>query len=147
MSLDPPQVLLEHTFLTALVDLDDPDHHLAVTLYAELIDQFEAEEILLKALDIDLLDVDDEGRFRRTLLAPVSTMYVAQQHRNAVAHSLVTDPDLALTMIMVVWNKVRTIATFDPRFGGFDVEVLPHHPAAPHHDDDTPAETGYSSPA
>ena len=40
MSLDPPQVLLEHSFLAALVDLDDPNHVAAVTCYAELIDQY-----------------------------------------------------------------------------------------------------------
>ena len=148
MSLDPPQVLLEHSFLAALVDLDDPNHVAAVTCYAELIDQYEDERILLKALDTDLDDLDPESRMRHRLLAPVSTMFVAQQHRNAVPGSLVTDPDLALTMIMVVWNKVRRIATFDTRFDGFDVEVLPRPAAEPERDDaGVGGDDGYSNPA
>lgn len=150
MSLDPPQVLLEHSFLAALIHLDDPNHVAAVTCYAELIDQYEDERILLKALDMDLADLDPESRMRHGLLAPVSTMFVAQQHRNAVPGSLVTDPDLALTMIMVVWNKVRRIATFDARFDGFDVEVLPRPAAAPELDEANAVggdDGGYSNPA
>ncbi len=123
--LDPPRTLLDFSFLSALVDGSDANHEIAVQTYAGLVDEFEAERILLSMLDVDYHDLDRSGDLRGTILAPVDIFRVAGQHRRAAHEALVDDPDLALTMVVMLWEGMARVATFDQRWAAFDVACVP----------------------
>lgn len=130
--LDAPQVLLEQSFLRALTDADHPEHARAAAGYLSLVDQFERKEVLLVAVS------DHLGEFRgwRHLgpLAPLDRLWVGLQHRRAarrlvtdttLEHDTTLDHDIALTLVMCERHRVRRMATLDPTFGQFDLELLP----------------------
>ncbi|MEI7548036.1 MAG: hypothetical protein WCK21_08265 [Actinomycetota bacterium] len=123
MSLDPPKVLLEQTFLNALSDSDHEHHADAAGIYMALVDQFEREELLLVAVGDHLRPWQAERR--RGVLAPVDALPVGFQHRRVAGRS--TEPDLAvaLTLTMLERHKVRRIATFDDRFRDYDLALFP----------------------
>ncbi len=131
MSLDPPKVLLERSFLAALLDPDSAHHGAAAQCYAELVDRFEEDEIMLVALDVHLRELratlDPDRRLRLSLLAPVNTMHVAGQHRLA-ARQADAEPDVAITLVMMRWNHLARLATFDGRFDDYDIEIIPDVP-------------------
>ena len=133
MSLDPPTFLLERTFVDALVS-GGPNRDAAVAGYRALLGQFERERVLLVMLSTDLDELQLPTDVRRGLFAPVRTMHVAGQHRIAAAQA--TCPaDMAVPMVMIEWNKLRGIVTFDARWREYDIRVLPrpaveHHPAS-----------------
>lgn len=119
MSLDPPRLLIDRRFVSALL-AGDPD---AVATYRDVIERFDREEILLHLLDADIAELQIPADVRRTLLAPAATMHVAGQHRSAAARA--TCPaDMALDMVMIEWNHLRGIVTLDPRWLDYDVEVV-----------------------
>ncbi len=130
--MDPPKMLLESTFLRAIADPDDDHHERAVGIYLLLLQQYEDRRILLVAVS------DHLRRFRTWrhvgALAPVDELYVGFQHRRA-AHRVVLlvandDPDRALTLVMCERHSVTQVATFDPLFAAYDLELTPSATAA-----------------
>ena len=129
MSLDPPTVLLEQSFLKALTDPAAEHHPAAAALYLSLVDQYEREEVLLMAVSDHLLPWKQDRRLG--VLAPIDPLHVGFQHRRAAARMpAVSDTDVALTLVMCERHKVRRVATFDPRFEHFDLTLLPGAPTA-----------------
>lgn len=131
MSLDPPKVLLEESFLTAVADPSDPRHADGVALYRRLLDDTEAGRVLLVAVDEHLrrhlapLPTDPVERAVATvrrllrptgLFAPVHPLHVSGQHRRAARRSTVDAYDHALTLVMCDRHRIRRLATFDPTF-------------------------------
>ena len=122
--MDPPKVLLERTFLHAVADPAHARHDDAVAQYLDLVAQYEAETILLGAVHTHLGEL--VGLDRKHVFAPVDRLWVGRQHRRAAARSRVADDiEFALTLVMTQRHRVRTIATFDPRFREFELTVLP----------------------
>lgn len=131
LRMDPPVVLLEKGFMEAVVTDDHPAHTSAVAVYSSLVDDYEAERVLIRAIGAHL---PSSGRPRRLgAFAPVEPLHVAGQHRRAVDLMLegddVADPDHALTLVMLERHAIRTIATFDERYTAFDLEIVPPPPA------------------
>ena len=129
MSMDPPKVLLERSFLVALTDPQHPQHDNALERYLRLVDLYQREEVLLVAVAAHLRPFEQhriEGLRRTGLLAPVDALHVAFQHRRTAkraARNVDHDPDLALTLVMCERHKVRRLATFDDRFAPFHLET------------------------
>ena len=122
--MDPPKVLLERSFLQAVADSTDINHETAAAEYLDLVTQYEADQILLVAVHTHLGEL--VGLDRKHVFAPVDRLWVGRQHRRAVSRSRVADdPEFALTMVMAERHRVRTVATFDPRFHDFELTVLP----------------------
>lgn len=122
--MDPPKVLLEQSFLHAVADSSNANHEAAAAQYLELVAQYEAEEILLVAVRTHLGEL--VGLDRKHVFAPVDRLWVGFQHRRAAARSLVADnPAFALTLVMAQRHRVRTVASFDPRFLDYELTVLP----------------------
>jgi predicted nucleic acid-binding protein len=122
--MDPPKVLLEQSFLHAVHDASNTNHAAAAAHYLELVAQYEAQEILLVAVHTHLGEL--VGLDRTHVFAPVDRLWVGLQHRRAVTRSRVADdPELALTLVMAERHRVRTIASFDPRFRDFELIVVP----------------------
>jgi predicted nucleic acid-binding protein len=108
--VNPPSVLLDHSFLAAVVDPDDPNHDDAAATFAALIDDFLAQKCLLVARRDHLSQLG-----RNDLFAAVDKLHVARQHRNAAA--LVVDRtgvdlDEAITLVMIHRCRIRTVMTF-----------------------------------
>ena len=130
--MDPPKMLLESTFLRAIADPADDHHERAVGVYLLLLQQYEDHRILLVAIS------DHLRRFRcwRHVgpLAPVDELYVGFQHRRAARRALQLaandDLDRALTLVMCERHGVSRVATFDPFFAAYDLELTPSAPAA-----------------
>ena len=120
MGMNPPSVLLDLSFLTAVADTDDVNHDEAITIYRTLIEDFLAQRHLLVARADHLAAVD-----KTDLFAPVDKLYVARQHRNA-ADDLIrgtpVDTDLAITLVMIHRGKVRKVATFDVRLAHYELD-------------------------
>lgn len=138
MSMDPPKVLLEQSFLRAVADPGHPRHAEAAMSYAAMIDAFEREEVLLVAVGDHLRELDLGPapstqqrvawflrRQRRGLFAPVDPLYVGFQHRRAAARTAVDDPGVALTLVMLSRHGVRRVATLNDAFAAFDLELTP----------------------
>lgn len=129
MSMDPPKVLLEQSFLHALVETAHQHHAEAVERYRRLVDRYQREEVLLVAVAEHLGPFDHhhhDGLRRHGVLAPVDGLHVAFQHRRATrraARNVDHDLDLALTLVMCERHKIRRVATFDQRFAQFDLDL------------------------
>jgi predicted nucleic acid-binding protein len=129
MGMNPPSVLLDLTFLTAVTDTGDPNHDEAVAIYRTLIDDFLAQRHLVVARADHLAIVD-----KPDLFASIDKLHVARQHRNAaneLMRSTPVDPDLAITLVLVHRMKVRRVATFDDRLVHYDLDLVTTSPAAP----------------
>lgn len=138
MSMDPPKVLLEATFLDAVVDPEHPRHDDCVAAYRELVGQYELEQVLLVAVSDHLRAIDHPHglttgekvkwflhRPRVGLFAPVDPLYVGAQHRRAAAATKVDDPTVALTLVMCSRYGVRRVATLHEAYEAFDLDLLP----------------------
>lgn len=138
MRLDPPQVLLEASFLAALADRTHPDHARCASVYASLLDDVDHDRLLLAAVGDHLrphlppLPDDPIDRavaaVRRLLrptglLAPVHHLHVGGQHRRAARRSTAERYDVALTLVMCDRHRIRRIATIDPVFERYDLQV------------------------
>ena len=121
------RVLLERGFLAAVVDDDDRCHESAATIYASLLDEYQAGRVRLHALSSDLAAFPRD--VRRQALAPVDTMWVARQHRSAASRVEAPSLEIALTLTMATREHCSTIATTDPYYARFDVDVLVATPA------------------
>lgn len=123
--LDAPQVLVEQSFLRALADPDHTDHARAAAEYLALVDQFERKELLLVAVSDHLAEF--RGWTHRGPLAPLDRLWVGLQHRRAARRLVAATGlphDVALTLVMCERHRVRRMATLDPTFGQFDLELL-----------------------
>lgn len=138
MSMDPPKVLLEQSFLRAVADPSHPQHSAAAAAYSTLVDAYEREEALLLAVG-DHLREHDLGaspttlqrvawflrRPRQGVFAPVDPLYVGFQHRRAAARTAADETGVALTLVMLSRYGVRRIATLHPAFAEFDLDLTP----------------------
>lgn len=137
MSMDPPKVMLEASFLRAVVSPDHPRHTECVEAYRTLVRRFEAQEVLLVAVGDHLRDIDLPApttsqrvswflhRPRVGVFAPVDPLYVGFQHRRAAAATPVDDPEVTITLVMCDRYKVRRLATINTEYERFDLELLP----------------------
>ena len=120
--MNPPSVLLDLSFLTAVADTDDTNHDEAVAIYRTLIDDFLAQRHLLVARADHLSAVDNADLF-----APIDKLHIARQHRNA-ADELIrgtpVDTDLAITLVLVHRLKIRKVATFDERLAAYELDFV-----------------------
>jgi len=128
MRLDPPKVMLEHSFLRAVAVTSHELHDAAVAIYLPLVAQYEAEQVLLVAVSDHLRDFRDWRR--HGALAPVDELYVGHQHRRAAGRMDPNDFDRSLTLVMCERHKVHRMATFDPVFEQYDLE-FERGPATP----------------
>jgi hypothetical protein len=137
MSLDPPKVLLDRSFMVAVADPEHPEHERCALAYAGLVERYERHELLLVAVGTHLRDLDlgtqtgTLDRFawflhrpHRGVLAPVDPLYVGFQHRRAASGTPVDDPDLAITLVMCDRHRVRRVATLSDRPAEFGLEVV-----------------------
>lgn len=133
--MNPPTVLLDRSFLLALADRTADRHEEVAACYVALVDEYEADRVLLAVRS----DVRKELRatLPSGLIAPADTLHVAGQHRHAAQHVVHpdADPDMALNLVLMRREKIRRIATLDPRYLALDVTVLPNDDA-----DDEPIE-------
>jgi hypothetical protein len=103
--MTPPTVLLDRSFLDALVDPEHPDRPAAVAAYTELLDCYQRNELRLRAR-VDHLAAthpsDADGH--NPLFAPVETIHVAGQHLRAAQRlrlPVAVDPDAAVTLVLL----------------------------------------------
>ena len=121
--IDPPKVLLEQSFMRAVIEPDHPDHRCAVAGYLSLIGRFESQEVLLVAVSDHLKPF--RGLARQGAFTPVDHLWVGFQHRRAARRSTFPDDEqFALTLVMCDRHRVRHMATFDPRFEQFQLAVV-----------------------
>jgi hypothetical protein len=139
VSLDPPKVLLDRSFLIAVTDPEHPCHDECVGRYRALVDGFEREQLLLVAVSTHLRDIERGPepplvervtwllhRRHRGVFAPVEPLYVGLQHRRAAGTTNVDDRAVALTLVMCHRHKVRRIAAATDAYNAFDIEQV--HP-------------------
>ncbi len=138
--MNPPSVLLDHSFLAAVADIDDVNHDEAVAIYRAVIDDFVEQRCLLVARADHLAAVANDDLF-----ASIDRLHVARQHRNA-AEELMRgtgiDIDEAITLVLIHRTKVRKVATFDERLMHYDLDIV--NSASPSHtgDDADPERDG-----
>jgi predicted nucleic acid-binding protein len=123
-----PIVLLERTFLTALIDPTATDHDAAVQCYLDLVDDH--------VRDRRTLAVSSDHRRELPpvppdLLAPVDTIHISRRERRAATRVQLGDTDgdragLAVHLVLLHRHKIRTLATFDHRYQAYDLTILPH---------------------
>ena len=139
MSLDPPKVLLEQSFLTALVDPAHPRHASCAAVYTALLDDAEHDRVLLMAVADHLrplLPALPDDPFARAaavvrrllhpvgLFAPVHLLHVGHQHRRAARRSSAESSDVALTLVMCDRHRIHQIATVDPTFDRYHLHLV-----------------------
>lgn len=119
-------MLLDDSFLAALLNRHDEHSPAAHACYADLVAQYEQNLLRLRARH------DHLGRHpaaaRQSILAPVETVYIAgQHHRQARRLELPfeADYDVAVTMVIMRRERIERIATFNAVFDLLDVTVHP----------------------
>jgi predicted nucleic acid-binding protein len=135
MSLDPPKILLDRSFLTAVVDDSHPSHEESIAHYRHLVDEFEREDVLLVAVSTHLRDLERGSdleaaqrvafflhRNHRGVFAPVDPLYVGHQHRRAARGVDIADPEDALTLVMCERHRISRIAAVSNTFDRFHIE-------------------------
>jgi predicted nucleic acid-binding protein len=119
--MNPPSVLLDHSFLVAVEHADDEHHDDAVVRYGELIDDFIDQRCLLVARADHLATTAN-----RDLFAPVDKLHVARQHRNAAAE-LVARTGLpmedAITLVLLHRNRIRNVVSYGERLADYDLDM------------------------
>ena len=124
--MNPPSILLDHSFLLALADSTDANHEEAVEIYSALVDDFVEQRCLLVARADNLAAPANPDLF-----ASIDKLHVARQHRNAaseLAARTEIDIDLAITLVLIQRHRIRKIASFDERLDRYDVAVV-HSPS------------------
>ena len=117
------KVLLDGSFVNALLATDAAEHAEACALYSRLVDNYERGVDRLFALSTVLGDVPRE--FRHNALAPVSNVHVAAQHRSAAREvAAPVSPQAALSLIMLRRERITAVATATHEFDPLDIEVL-----------------------
>ena len=116
-------VMLDESFIHALLATDAPQHAGATELYRTLVDRYQMSLDRLYALSTVLGDLPVE--FRRNALAPVLKLNVARQHRKAAAQmNAAFSAATALTLVMMRRERVRTVATASHDYDALEVCVL-----------------------
>ncbi|MEY2552685.1 MAG: hypothetical protein QOC57_545 [Ilumatobacteraceae bacterium] len=138
--MNPPSVLLDHSFLVAVEHADDEHHDDAVARYGDLIDDFLDQRCLLVARADHLATTAN-----RDLFAPVDKLHIARQHRNA-ATELVARTGLpmddAITLVLLHRNRIRKVASYSERLADYEVDrkvPLPTSSVAAESDDNSGA--------
>lgn len=123
--MNPPQVLIERTAIDALCDATSEHHDAVTTAFLALLEDFEADKLLLVAVSDHLRSHREWYDFaRRGALAPVDTLHVGNQHRRIARRTTtVSDFDTALTLVMCQRHKVARMLTLDPQFLAYDLDV------------------------
>ena len=119
--MNPPSVLLDHSFLVAVADGDDVNHDESVARYRTLIDDFVAQRCLLEAR-ADHLPTGDN----RDLFAPIDKLHVARQHRNAATELVARTGvgiDEAITLVLLHRLRIRKVASFSQRFADYETDL------------------------
>jgi predicted nucleic acid-binding protein len=137
--LNPPSILFDLTFLSAVADTDHTNHDEATSLFRTLIDDFVDQRFLLVARADHLAAAANANLF-----APIDKIHVARQHRNAAAELAARteiDIDLAITLVLLQRNRIRKVASFDERLENYDLDILtpPANFVAPEALGDSPA--------
>lgn len=123
--MSAPSVLIDVSMLQALVDPADGRHVHARRVYAALVDRYERNEIRLRARVDHVRSLD--ASWRRTLLAPIESISVAAQYRRAATRLRVPAPlddDVAITLVVMRRERIRSIATYHQAFEAFDMELV-----------------------
>lgn len=115
-------VLLDASFIGALIATDSPDHVDACRVYTTLVERYHDGLDRLFALSDVLGDLPKE--FRRGALAPVLTLRTARQHRSAARRIADRSTEVALSLVMMRRERLRAVATMGNEFDDIDVEVL-----------------------
>lgn len=119
--MNPPSILLDHSFLVAVEHSADVNHDEAIARYRVMIDDFTEQRCLLVARAEHLAAVGNAELF-----APVDKLHVARQHRNAaadlVARTGVTI-DEAITVVLLRRYRIRKVASFGHRFENYDADL------------------------
>ena len=119
--MNPPSILLDHSFLVAVENPGDVNHDEAIARYRGMIDDFVEQRFLLVAR-ADHLAVAGNAE----LFAPVDKLYFARQHLNAaadlVARTGVTI-DEAITLVLLHRYRIRKVASFGHRFEDYDTDL------------------------
>jgi predicted nucleic acid-binding protein len=120
--MTPPTVLLDRSFLEALIDSSHEAHAAARACYERLVNGYERHEHRLRARNDHLASVDRPTH--ADLLAPVEAIHVVKQYRRQ-AERLGSDlePDVAVTLVVMRRERIERIATLDPFFDTLDVTV------------------------
>jgi predicted nucleic acid-binding protein len=120
--MNPPSVLLDLSFLSAVADPGNANHDEATAIFRRLIDDFVEERCLLVARADHLAVVANPDLF-----ASVDKLHVARQHRNAaddLTEHTGVDLDVAITLVLIHRSKIRKVATFDERLTDYDFELV-----------------------
>jgi predicted nucleic acid-binding protein len=128
--MNPPSVLLDTTFIAALVDPTAAEHEAASLVYRRLVEQYRNEQVLLVATSPSLRSQPRE--VVRALLAPVAGVHVAQRYRRAATRVSAidkTDTEFATLLVLLRREKIARIASFDRRFDAIDIVVETRMPA------------------
>ncbi len=115
-------VLLDGSFIAAVLNPDDPQHHDAVAAYEVLIDRYENGDDSLFAISTVLRQYPRD--VRTGILAPIATVWIARQHRNAAAKVIASSPEQAMTLLMLRRERFRAIATATHDFDMFAIDVI-----------------------
>lgn len=124
--MTPPSVLLDATFLAAVVDPEHEAASAAAEAYLELLDDFVAHRVRLRARRDHLAAVAPE--LRRTLLSPVQGISVAQQHRRAasrLATPVEMTDDERITLVVMRRERIDRIGSLSTAFAALDVRQYP----------------------
>ncbi len=114
-------ILLDNAFVAALADTGSASHACATSTYRTLIDGYTARTNRLFALSSTLAELPPE--IRRSVLAPVETLWVSRQHRSAAQRVDAAVPaHSALTLVMLARERIRTVATVAYEDGSTDYD-------------------------
>ena len=119
--MNPPSVLLDHSFLAAVDHPGDANHDEAVARYRHMIDDFVEQRCLLVARADHLSAIGNAELF-----APIDKLHVARQHRNAAAELVAGTGvalDEAITLVLLHRYRIRKVASFSQRFADFDADL------------------------
>ena len=120
----PATVLVDPSFVEALVDDASARHAAAVAIYRRLVVQYRSEQVLLVATSLSLHAVPRHTR--RSLLAPIAGVHVARRYRRAARRITAIDfidAEFAALLVLLRREKISRVASFDPRFTAIDIEL------------------------
>lgn len=134
MSMNPPSVFLDHSYLSAISDVEHPQHDDAVETYRALLDDFVAQRCLLvaRADHLQAVAADDTAT---DLFAAVDKLHIARQHRNAAATVTARNGvgmEHAITMVLLQRHRIRRVLSFDEHFANYDADGKVPVPARGH---------------
>ncbi|MGD9995710.1 MAG: hypothetical protein AB7L17_07525 [Ilumatobacteraceae bacterium] len=120
--MTPPTVLLDRSFLEALVAREHDAHPVVRQCYERLVNGYERHEHRLRARHDHLVALDRPAH--ADLLAPVEAIHVAGQFRRQASRlGDGYEPDVALTLVVMRRERIDRIATLEPFFDTIDVVV------------------------